>query len=254
MNSELENFISKNKEAFNTATPSSNVLSMLQQNIALEQQKKHKKIAVIRTLKFAAVACIIALIGIGIFLFSNQKNLTPSIATTTTKPVEAIPNNSIKETPASSVATNNKIAPAVVESEQKSIVKSVNYKLLAQLQNMEVTSQRYNAAMEVVNSKQLDKEIVDALFTCLNTDPNTNVRLAALESLSTFYKEPLVKNGLLRSLKKQKDPIVKMSLIDVLTKYRATNLKQTLEKIINDVNTPKPVKDQANQSMHTLSI
>lgn len=253
MSNDLENFISQNKEAFNTATPSNDVLKLLQKNILAQQQKQRKKTGIIRSLKFVSAACVLLLAGVGIYNFSNNKSVDLANNATQVNEIPSI----VKKVENLPVEDLHKSAAINKESLTSTLINQnefVKNKYITQLQNMDAPSKRYIAATEIVNSKQVDKEVVDALTTCLNNDPNTNVRLAALESLSIFYKEPLVKKRLIESLKKQTDPIVKMTLIDVLTKLRANNLQKELEKIVNDLHAPKPVKDQANQSIHTLSL
>jgi type VI protein secretion system component VasK len=251
MSNELEKFIHEHRQDFNTAIPSNKVLEMLQQNIVAVDKKKQKKLAVVRFIKYASAACVIIVACFSVFMLN--KNPEQSIANRSTN-INQLPIRELEKNVIDKSLTNVdtlKTAPQVKNSNDGSQISS---KYIAQLQNMDAPSKRYNAAMEIVNAKQIDKEIINALTNCLNNDPNTNVRLAALESLSSFYNEPLVKKRLLESLSKQKDPIVKMSLIDILTKFRATNLKNELDKIVNDVYAPKPVKDQANQSIHTLSL
>ena len=240
MSNNLENFISQNKEAFNTATPSNDVLKLLQKNILAQQQKQRKKTGIIRSLKFVSAACILLLAGVGINNFRNNKSVDVANNSTHVNEIPSI----VKKVENLPVEDLHKSAAINKESLTSTLIN----------QNEFVKNKYITQATEIVNSKQVDKEVVDALATCLNNDPNTNVRLAALESLSIFYKEPLVKKRLIESLKKQTDPIVKMTLIDVLTKLRANNLQKELEKIVNDIHAPKPVKDQANQSIHTLSL
>ena len=253
MSNNLENFISQNKEAFNTATPSNDVLKLLQKNILALQQKQQKKTSIIRFLKFVSAACILVLAGVGIYNFNNSKSVDVATNSIHVNEISNIVKN-VENLPVEDLNKSTGVNKETLTSTLINQNEFVKNKYIIQLQNMDAPSKRYVAATEIVNSKQIDKEVVDALTACLNNDPNTNVRLAALESLSIFYKEPLVKKRLIESLNKQTDPIVKMTLIDVLTKLRANNLQKELEKIINDINAPKPVKDQANQSIHTLSL
>ncbi|MFY8128122.1 MAG: HEAT repeat domain-containing protein [Chitinophagaceae bacterium] len=251
MSNEFEKFIQQHQQAFNTASPSNKVLEMLQQNMVAVDKKKQRKLAVVRFIKFASVACIITVACFSVFIL--DKNSEPSIANSATN-VNQLPKREVEENVIKKSLTKVDTVEKTPQEKTSNHGSIIVNKYIAQLQNMDAPSKRYNAAIEIVQAKEIDKEVINALTNCLNNDPNTNVRLAALESLSTFYKEPLVKKKLLESLGKQKDPIVKMSLIDVLTKLRVSNLRYELERIINDVHAPKPVKDQANQSIHTLSL
>lgn len=257
MSSELENFVKNNREAFNTAIPSNDVLAKLQQNILLHQKKEKRKLAVIKFIKYASAACVIAILASSITILLNQNSRNSFVVKSEISNLDKVEttlnsNSSIEQL--DTILQENKVAELEIANKKNFALVQVKNKLIADLQNMDAPSKRYNAAVEMINNKQVDKQILMALSNCLNNDPNTNVRLAALESLSMFYREPMVKKELISSLQKQKDPIVKMSLIDVLTKLRVNNLGLALEKMVNDQQTPKPVKDQAYQSIHTLSL
>jgi hypothetical protein len=113
-------------------------------------------------------------------------------------------------------------------------------------------SQRMRAAIQAYEMKDTDKEIVDALVKTMNTDPNTNVRLAALDALAKFHREPYVKKQLLGAMSKQKDPMVQIGLIELLTKMKQTSILKELDKMVKDGNTMEAVKDQAYSSIFTL--
>jgi HEAT repeat protein len=92
------------------------------------------------------------------------------------------------------------------------------------------------------------------LVKTMNNDPNSNVRLAALEALSKYHREPYVKKQLIESMTLQKDPVVQIALIEFLSKLRNTNIKNALQKIAEDNNTDKPVKDQAYSTLTKISL
>jgi HEAT repeat protein len=100
--------------------------------------------------------------------------------------------------------------------------------------------------------KNEDNDIIDALTKTLNTDPNTNVRLAALDALSEFYRESYVKKKLISALKKQTDPMVQISLIKLLTQMREHSILKELDKMVKDGSTPEAVKDHAYESIFLL--
>jgi hypothetical protein len=88
----------------------------------------------------------------------------------------------------------------------------------------------------------------------MDNDPNSNVRLASLDALSKFYREPYVKNKLVKSLEKQKDPVVQIALIELLTTMKEASIVNELQKISNDANSIKAVKDQAYAGIQKLSL
>jgi hypothetical protein len=262
MSHELEKFIDNNRDAFDDQLPSPRVLAGIEARIAnmqasvQEQPQEQKKGIVIsfRALRWAAAACLIVLTGTLAFWMGREydKPTETTLAANTnteqaqpqaTRPTvdEAKIEEPIKEQGINYAANNQQSA-----HEQRKQV------LFARLGNMTSASARMQAAMQAYSLNNPDKEIVDALVTSMNSDPSTNVRLAALEALSKFHKERYVKQQLVRSLKKQKDPMVQIELIQLLTRMKETSILDELQKMVNDTNTMDAVKDKAYSSILTL--
>jgi cyclophilin family peptidyl-prolyl cis-trans isomerase len=100
-------------------------------------------------------------------------------------------------------------------------------------------SQRIMAANYLEEMTALDKEVLNALINTLNTDKNSNVRMAALNALAKFKDQQLVKDAFVETMSIQTDPIIQISLINILVEMqdkRAVNkMKEMLEK--NSTNT-----------------
>lgn len=256
MSNELEDFIRNNREAFDSRMPGPSVLDRIQAEMA-GKQKKQGILIPIRTVRWAA-ACLVVLAGIGAFWVLNKPATEPNALA---KQEQA----TTKDTPATVAApeaqvvtgTNNTAIAARTETRKTrnnnaSVLDEQKQVLFAGLNDMSSSSQRLHAAVRAYDFKDTDKEIVDALVKTMNTDPNTNVRLAALDALSRFYREPYVKRQLTSSLPKQKDPMVQIELIQLLTKMKQTTIIKELEKLTRDENTLKAVKDQAYSGIYTL--
>jgi hypothetical protein len=110
--------------------------------------------------------------------------------------------------------------------------------------------QGMNVAMKI---EKADVQVVNALVNAMNEDTNSNVRLAAVDALSKFYKDPTVRRELIAALSKQKDPIVQIALIQLLVKMNEKNVVDDLNKIVDDEQTIKPVKDEAYSAIMKLS-
>ena len=67
--------------------------------------------------------------------------------------------------------------------------------MLAMLHNQESASTRVMGATVAYELAHSDDDIVQVLVQTLNADPNTNVRLAALEALEKFYQESHVRQA-----------------------------------------------------------
>lgn len=259
MDNELEQFIEKNREAFDNRMPDPAVLARIQQQLHMPVKKKGVLISM-QKLRWAAAACFLVIAGVAVFRMMDQPATKP---TGTADLVSAAPQKPI---PATGREENNKTEAANIHSSLTQQAVStpgtnagIDVELNAQktaffagLQNMELPSKRLIAAGQAYQLKNADKEIVDALVKAMNTDPNTNVRLAALEALSRFHRESYVKKQLVQSLNKQKDPVVQIELIQLLTKMKQSSILDELEKITNDGGTMDAVKDEAHRSILTL--
>jgi len=114
-------------------------------------------------------------------------------------------------------------------------------------------SQRLQGVTVAMNMGPADDDVVKALVHTLNVDPNTNVRLAALDALSKFYNEPTVRKALARALEKQTDPVVQIALIQLLVRMKEKGVVNDLKRIIDDEDAIKPVKDEAYSGILKLS-
>ncbi|SKC89079.1 HEAT repeat domain-containing protein [Ohtaekwangia koreensis] len=125
--------------------------------------------------------------------------------------------------------------------------------MMSMLDNEGSASQRVLGATVALKMERPDDEIVMALGKAMNEDPNTNVRLAALDALSKFNKERHVRGILIASLATQKDPLVQIALIRILVEMKVQGAVKELERISNDEEVLKEVKDEAHAGLLKLS-
>ncbi len=135
----------------------------------------------------------------------------------------------------------------------KKEVEATKQMMLVMLDNQQSASQRMMGTTVAYSMEKPDDEILKALVKSLNEDPNTNVRLAALEALIKFHQEPAVKRKLIESLSIQRDPAVQITLIQFMVKMREKEVLQQLQDIADDTHTIKAVKDEALSGMLKLS-
>lgn len=64
--------------------------------------------------------------------------------------------------------------------------------MVAMIDNQQSASQRMVGVSVAYELKTADDQIVNVLVRTMNEDPNTNVRLAALEALGKFNEEDIV--------------------------------------------------------------
>lgn len=97
-----------------------------------------------------------------------------------------------------------------------------------------------------------NKEVTDALFLTLNNDENTNVRLAALATLSEYAKDPAIREGLVNSITQQKSPLVMVALAELMVELQESQAKKEFEPILNAENTPDDVKSALRQNLDKI--
>ena len=117
----------------------------------------------------------------------------------------------------------------------------------------EMTETKQLMMAMLTNGQSASQRMVQALANTMTHDPNTNVRLAALEALSQFINEPLVRSIITSSLSTQDDPMVQIALIQLLVRLKEKNAVEDLEKIINDDKNIQAVKDEAYTGIMKLS-
>lgn len=125
--------------------------------------------------------------------------------------------------------------------------------MLTKIEDQNSASQRMRGVNVALEINRADDDVVNALVKALNEDKNTNVRLAALDALSNFKDEPKVRKELIGALSKQTDPIVQIALIQLMVKMKEKGIINDLNKIIEESDAIKPVKDEAYSGILKLS-
>lgn len=124
--------------------------------------------------------------------------------------------------------------------------------LTVSLLNQSSPSQRLKGLMW---SRQLENpadETLDTLLNTLNSDPNVNVRLTAVDALYLFSDHPKVKQGLMQSLQKQTSPMVQIALIDLLVEMREKQAIKSLKQLLERNQLTPEVKERAQLSLKLL--
>jgi HEAT repeat protein len=125
--------------------------------------------------------------------------------------------------------------------------------MMTMMGNEQSASQRITGVSVANQLVKADDEVVSVLVKTMNEDPNTNVRMAALEALSKFHQEPTVRKALIESLVIQKDPVVQIALIQLLVTIKEKGVMKDLERMTKDKTIMKAVKDEAYSGILKLS-
>jgi len=113
--------------------------------------------------------------------------------------------------------------------------------------------QKIEAVYSISTTENVSTELIDALVHTMNSDKNTNVRLAAISALSGMMdKNDRVKTELIKSLTVQENPLLQISLIQVLTEKGVKEAKDQIETITNNEKTDESVKAYAKDMMKII--
>ncbi|MBO9203516.1 MULTISPECIES: HEAT repeat domain-containing protein [Niastella] len=260
MSNELENYLRNNLDQLDRKKPDAAILSRILQEMETKKSNVPTGIVVsFRLLKWAAACLLVTACGLGLWYFKKGPAVKEVVQRQTPeKP--ALPQSEKEPEPASVI--RDPVEPSAIAivdenlaQRKKALVNKVNGKqtvLLAGLNNTASAASRINAISATSKLKRKANTIIDALVEILNKDPNTNVRLAALDGLTRFYREAYVRKKLVASLKQQHDPLVQINLINLLTRMRESDILSQLEEMVKDDNTNKAVKDVAYSGMLQL--
>lgn len=142
--------------------------------------------------------------------------------------------------------------PLTAEAPSTSVATARPARLLEQLANPSAV-QRLRAVSDAEALAPTNERVVAALLSTLNQDPNVNVRLAALEVLSGLSQDPLVRQGLVRSLLLQDSPLVQSALADAMVQLQERGSVRPLRKLLQRDHLNEQVKDKIEQSIESLS-
>jgi hypothetical protein len=123
--------------------------------------------------------------------------------------------------------------------------------MLSLLEN-ESASDRLRAVSLTSDMNQVSDKVSKALFMTLNSDPNVNVRLAALEALIPFSSQSGVREGLIRSIALQDSPLVQLNLAELMAAIQEKKSVSELQKIVDSDSTPAEVRDKIKKSIEIL--
>lgn len=99
-----------------------------------------------------------------------------------------------------------------------------------------------------------DRDLLSALISTLEHDPNTNVRLAALDALEKFSNEAPVRQAMVNALAHQDSPLVQIALIDALVHMRETTAAGEFRKLSTEADANAAVRQRAQWALQTMKF
>ncbi|MEM8508901.1 MAG: HEAT repeat domain-containing protein [Bacteroidota bacterium] len=134
-----------------------------------------------------------------------------------------------------------------IETVEISDNQELREKLVLTLLEQSSANQRLQGVSEASKIVRVDEQVINALLKTLNNDPNVNVRLAAIESLSNYVDNALVRQGIIQSIPNQESPIIQVTLANLMLaleeKGSIASFKKLLEKEELDSTVKKKIEN-----------
>ncbi|MFC1493485.1 HEAT repeat domain-containing protein, partial [candidate division KSB1 bacterium] len=131
-------------------------------------------------------------------------------------------------------------------------VKEIREMMIFNLVNHPSATERMKTVNLTSSFDNLDDKIVTALLNTLNSDPNVNVRLVAIEALSRFADNPEVRQGLIQSISKQESPLTQLSLADVMVTLNEKGAVDQLRVLMEKKDMNSAVKTRIEECIKIL--
>jgi len=113
-------------------------------------------------------------------------------------------------------------------------------------------SERLQAISWSLKDDSPDPQVLSALLHTLRYDSNVNVRLAALDALSHYHRQPGVKKGLEDALQPQQSPMVQVALIDLMVELHDSSVVEQLKRLEQDQSLNPTVRQRAEWGIKKL--
>jgi hypothetical protein len=148
-----------------------------------------------------------------------------------------------------SAVANNDRALAQLREEVAGMKQLVTLSLLQQ----QSASDRLRGVEWSYRLENTDETVLSALLGALNSDPNVNVRLAAVDALQQFARSAFVKNGLLESLPRQSSPLVQIELINLMVELKEKESVPVLKALLQQNGLNDAVRQRVEWGLQQLS-
>ncbi len=112
--------------------------------------------------------------------------------------------------------------------------------------------ERIKAVHLIKNSQNIHPAVIAAIVKTLNSDPNTNVRLVAVETLAQFAEDPDVRQGLIASIPQQNSPLVQLSLADIMVSLQEPRAADQFRKLLKKKDLNYAVRDRLQDLIQLL--
>lgn len=114
-------------------------------------------------------------------------------------------------------------------------------------------SERMRGVSFTSEIKTVNSNVIEALLSTLNNDPNINVRLMTLETLTHYANNPLVREGLVHAILQQESPLMQTALADVMLRLQEKRAIHPLKKLLQQKDLNEMVRSRVQEAIFRLS-
>lgn len=132
-------------------------------------------------------------------------------------------------------------------------VSQMKYQMLYQLREQPLAQERLKAVRLTNELESVDEHIANVLLQTLKSDPNINVRLAALDALIPYADLAYVREGLIKTIPVQDSPIVQLRVVDLMAEIQNSAAFAPLKEWINQQQVPGRYKNDFNNRIAKLN-
>jgi hypothetical protein len=133
-------------------------------------------------------------------------------------------------------------------------VEEMKHMMMLSLLENPSASKRIQAVSYTDEISTANAQVIKALLTTLNEDPNVNVRLATLEALIKYSDDAAVREGLVQSIVQQESPLVQSALADVMLKLQEKKAVGSFKALLQKTGPGNPVRSKIQETINKLSI
>ena len=114
------------------------------------------------------------------------------------------------------------------------------------------STERLKAVHISQEMNEVSEQVISMLLKTLNKDPNVNVRLAAIETLSNYAEKPVVREGLIKSIQNQEAPMVLLALAELMVILEDERSIEEFQELMNRTEVPQEIQNELNEKIKML--
>ncbi|MDQ1086888.1 HEAT repeat domain-containing protein [Siphonobacter sp. SORGH_AS_1065] len=204
------------------------------------------------------------LAAFGIMFWLGRMTVAPEIKTQTVtiekpsyRPLEIPPAEEVAQLEPSTKEETKDVSIKKVQQEVATLRKELKVTqelVVLGLLRKESAAERLKGLQYASNMPSLPPDLLQALAQTLRKDENINVRLATLETLKSYGKNPSVRKALLARLNAASELPEQISVMETLVINKETAALPRLKQLAEDEAADPIIRKQAQQSIQLLTI